>query len=761
MTRARFLAKSHAKPRKSPASPGPSGSALKLSLPRPRIPDDEYPGAPDPASAAALALERRDFLKLAGGGLVVLFSVGEALDLEGQEGRRPGGGQGYPADPNAYLKISADGRVSCFAGKIEMGQGTLTALQMMAADELEVELDSVDMIMGDTAVCPYDAGTFGSRSVKYFGPALRQAAAAARAALIRLASAKLGAPASALAAKNGAVYVVASPAKKVTYASLVGGRVIEVAPDELKAPLEPLSQHTLTDHPTARTDGRVKVRGEAKFAGDVRLPGMVYASILRPPAHGATLKPETVDTSAAAALPGVQIVRDGDLVAALHEKPDIAARAIALVKAEFTTSPSTLDNANIFDHLRKVSTRSDVVVESGNLEDGARLSAKSFEESYYAQYVAHAPSEPHTAVVRIADGDKAEVWASTQSPFRNQQDVARALGFDPPNVRVRTPFVGCGFGGKNQGNQVVEAARLAKLSGKPVMVAWSRKEEFFGDTFRPACLYDVRSGLDAANRIVLWDFKIYQAGSRSSQPVYDIPNKRVLAFGGGFGSEAGVHPFGTGAWRGPGSNTNIFATESHIDVMARAAGADPLAFRLANLTDARMKRVVQAAADKFGRPFAKAPSGRGYGVAITDYLGTYLATMAEVEVDKATGEVRVARVVCAQDTGEVVNPEGARMQIEGCITMGLGYCFTEEIRFKNGRILDQNFDSYLVPRISWLPEIEVVLVDNPDLAPQGCGEPAITVMGAVIANAITDAVGVRPHMLPMTPARIKETLAKS
>jgi nicotinate dehydrogenase subunit B len=754
----------------------PRKLSLPLPRPRPRIADDEYPGAPDPASAtsaSALPLERRDFLKLAGGGLVVLFTVGDApahaapaaaaasaLDLEGQEGGRFGRGQGYPDDPNAYLKVGADGRVTCFTGKIEMGQGTLTALQMMAADELEVALDSVDMVMGDTALCPYDAGTFGSRSIKYFGPALRQAAAAARTALIRLASAELGAPPSALAAKDGAVHVVASPATKVTYASLVGGRTIEVLPDELKAPLEPLSRHTVTDHPTDRTDGRVKVTGEAKFTGDIRLPGLVYASILRPPAHGAKLKPETVDTSAAAAIPGVQIVRDGDLVAALHEKPDVAAQAVALIKAEFAPSPSTLDNANIFDHLRKVSTRSDVVVESGSLDEGARLSAKSFEESYYAQYVAHAPSEPHVAVVRIVDGDKAEVWASTQSPFRNQQDVARTLGFDPPNVRVRTPFVGCGFGGKNQDIQVIEAARLAKLSGKPVMVAWSRKEEFFEDTYRPACLYDVRSGLDARNRIVLWDFKNYQAGSRSSQPVYDIPNKRVLSFGGGFGGEAGVHPFGTGAWRGPGSNTNIFATESHIDVMAQAAGADPLAFRLANLADARMKRVVEAAAGKFARPFAKAPSGRGCGIAVTDYLGTYLATMAEVEVDKASGEVRVVRVVCAQDTGEVVNPEGARMQIEGCITMGLGYCFTEEIRFKDGRILDQNFDTYLLPRMSWLPKIEVVLVPNPDLAPQGCGEPAITAMGAVIANAITDAIGVRPHMLPMTPARIKEALAK-
>ena len=745
--------------------PKPRRALVPHLAPRPAlIPDDEYPGTPDPASSSsssssAFFLERRDFLKLAGGGLVVIFAA-DALDLDAQENQRRAGqgqSQGYPDDPNAYLKIGADGRVTCLTGKIEMGQGTITALQMMAADELDVPLDSVDMIMGDTALCPYDAGTFGSRSIKYFGPALRQAAAEAKTALVSLASARLSVPESALATKDGTVFVVATPAKKVTYASLVGGRRIEVRPGP-KPPLEPLAKHTVTDHPTPRTDAHAKVSGAALFTGDIRLPGMVYASILRPPAHGAKLK--SVDTSPASAVPGAQIVRDGDLIAVLHDKPDLAAQACALIKAEFEPSPSTLDNGNIFAHIKEASTRSDTVVESGSLDDGAKLASRLVERSYYAQYVAHAPSEPHTALVRIVDGDKAEVWASTQSPFRAQQDVARALGFDAANVRVRAPFVGCGFGGKNAGPQIIEAARLAKLSGKPVQVAFTRKEEFFYDTFRPACVYDVRSGLDAQNKIVLWDFKIYQAGSRSSQPVYAIPHKRVLSFGGGFGGDAGVHPFGTGAWRGPGSNTNIFATESHIDLMAATAGVDPVTFRLANLADDRMKKVVAACADRFDLPFAKAPSGRGTGIAITDYLGTYVATMAEVEVDQATGEVRVKRVVCAQDTGEVVNPEGARMQIEGCVMMGLGYCFTEEIRFENGRVLDENFDSYLLPRMSWLPKIEAVLVENTSLPPSGCGEPAITAMGAVIANAIHDAAGVRLDMLPMTPARIKDALAK-
>jgi nicotinate dehydrogenase subunit B len=718
--------------------------------------DDEYTMFGPDGPGTGSALERRQFLKLAGGGLVVFFAVGDGLAL--QEGARGGG---YPDDPNAYLKVGPDGRVTCFTGKIEMGQGIITSLAMMLAEELDVPLEAVDMVMGDTALCPYDAGTFGSRSTKYFGPPMRQAAAEARGVLVRLAAARLGAAEEELATKDGTVYIAKRPSKKATYAELIGGKKIEVRLEK-KPPIKPYSKHAVAGKPTLRTDGRAKVTGEAKFTGDIRLPGMFYAAILRPPAHGAKLK--SADTAAAEKVPGARVVRDGDLVAVLHEKPDVAAETLTLVEAEFEPSESKLDNATIFAHLKAAAPRAEVVVEAGNLDEGAKRAIKSVEKSYFAHYVAHAPSEPHTAVAQV-EGDRATVWASTQSPFRAQGEVAQTLGLPTANVRVITPFVGCGFGGKNQGGQIVEAVRLAKLAGKPVQVAWTRKEEFFNDTFRPAAVYDIRAGLDGENRIVFWDYKNYHAGSRSSQPVYDIPHKRVLSFGGGFGGGGAgavpAHPFGTGAWRGPGSNTNIFATESHIDIMAETAGMSPLEFRLKNLADARMKKVVGAAADKFGRTFAKAPTGRGYGIAITDYLGSYVATMAEVEVDKEKGAVRVLRVVCAQDTGEVINPEGARMQIEGCITMGLGYCLTEEIRFKDGRVLDENFDTYEIPRFSWLPKIEVVLVDNPEMAPQGCGEPAVTVMGAVVANAIYDAIGVRMHTLPMTPARILQALAEN
>jgi len=697
-------------------------------------------------------LDRREFMKLLGGGIVIFFAVDDPSLA--QQRRR---GQGYPEDFNAYLKIGEDGRVACFTGKIEMGQGIHTSLGQMLAEELDIPLESVDMVMGDTALCPYDSGTFGSRSTKYFGPPLRQAAAEARVVLMQLAAEKLGVPQEQLMTEAGEVRVKNGPGKKVSYAELARGQAIERHLEE-KPPIKHHSKHTISGKPTDRRDSRAKVTGEAQFAVDIRLPGLLYARIVRPPAHGAKL--ESVDTSKAERIAGIRIFRESGMVAVLHEHPDVAAEALALIEARFEPSESRLSNANIFKHLVVSAPEGSVVTESGDVYEGQKLAARTFDHPYFNHYVAHAPSETHTAVAHV-EGNRATVWASTQSPFRAQREAAQALGFPEENVRVITPFVGCGFGGKNQGNQVSEAALLAKLSGRPVQVAWTRKEEFFFDTFRPAAVIEINSGLDENNRIVFWQYHNYYAGDRSSQPIYHIPHHRVLSMGGWGGRGGGSpHPFGVGAWRGPGSNTNVFAMESHTDVMAAASGMDPLAFRLHNLTDKRMKRVLNAAAEKFGRSFSPAPSGKGYGIACTDYLGTYVATMAEARVDQDTGAVRVKRIVCAQDTGEVINPEGVRMQIEGCLTMGLGYCLTEEIRFQDGRILDENFDTYEIPRFSWLPKIETVLVDNPEMAPQGCGEPAITTMGGVIANAVFDASGVRMFTLPMTPARIREALEK-
>ena len=700
-------------------------------------------------------VSRREFLKLLGGGILICMSPESILALQ-ERGRQFG--REEPLDFNAYLHIAEDGRVSCFTGKIEMGQGIYTSLAQMLAEEMEVPLGSVKMVMGDTDLCPWDMGTFGSRSTKYFGPVLRQAAAEAREVLIQLASEHLRLPQDRLEAHDGFVLDKNNPDNKVSYASLTKGKKIEKNL-EGKPPLKPMSDYEICGEPYERMDAREKVTGRAEFAGDIRLPDMLYAKILRPPAHRARLK--GVDVSAAQAMKDVKVVQDSDLIAALHPTPDGAEKALGKITAQFDVPDEKLDNQNIFEHLVNAAPEGNLVDQKGDLDKGRSLASDTFEATYLNKYVAHAPLEPHTALAKV-EGDKATLWVSTQRPFGDKDTVAQALGIPAENVRVITPFVGGGFGGKNQNQQAVEAAKLAKLAGRPVQVAWTRKEEFFYDTFQPAAVIKIKSGLDKQGKIVFWDYMIYHAGERTSQVFYDIPHHRVFIRGGWGRGASDAHPFSVGAWRGPGSNTNTYARESHIDIMAAKAGINPLEFRLRHLEgNPRMKRLLEAAAEKFNRKFEKAPSGRGFGISCVDYLNTYVATMAEVEVDKRTGKIQVTRVVCAQDMGEVINPEGARIQIDSCVTMGLGYTLSEEIHFKGGQVLDTNFDTYELPRFSWVPKIEAVLVQNPDLPPQGCGEPAITNMGSVVANAVYDAIGIRMFELPMNPERVRKAIEQA
>ncbi len=715
----------------------------------------ELPGPVVDEIGAPGLLGRRDFIKLLGGGIIVVVSADSLAAQEQARGRAPGAG--YPADFNAYLRIGEDGKVTCFTGKIEMGQGAINSLPQMLAEELDVPLESVAMVMGDTDLCPWDMGTFGSLTTRNFGPVLRAAAAEARGVLLELAAEKLRVPLSRLQARAGVVFDKTHPRKKVTYAQLAQGKKIERHLKE-KPAVKPHAEYAVMGKPVFRRDALEKVSGQAKFAGDLRLPGMLYAGILRPPAHGAKLK--SLDTSAAEKISGIRVIRDDELIAVLHEHPDVAETALARVKAEWDVPELNVNDSTIFDRLLKAAPEGRTMAAAGNLGEGEKSSAVLFDETYLNSYVAHAALETHTALVQV-EGDKATVWASTQAPFRARDEIAQVLGLPPQNVRVIAPFVGGGFGGKTRNLQAVQAARLAKRAGQPVQVAWTRADEFFYDTFRPAAIVKIRSGINGAGQIVFWDYQVFYAGERSSQQFYNIPHHRTVVLGEWMGGTASAHPFDVGAWRAPGSNTNVFARESQMDIMAAKAGMDPLEFRLRNLNNPRMQRVLKTVADKFGWTPAKAPSGRGFGLACADYLGTYLATMAEVEVDKEQGSVRVKRVACAQDMGQVVNPEGATLQVEGCITMGLGYALSEEVHFKGREILELNFDTYQIPRFSWVPRIDTVLLESPELPFQGGGEPAIICMGAVLANAVFDACGARLLQLPMTPERVKEALKQS
>jgi nicotinate dehydrogenase subunit B len=685
---------------------------------------------------------RRDFLKHVGGGIIILFSATRFPFLNGMA--MPSGQA--QSDFNAYLRIGEDGRVSCFTGKIEMGQGVITSLAQELADELEVSPDIIDMVMGDTDLCPFDEGTWGSMTTRFFGPELRAAGAEARVILIELASEALKLPVDRLAVKDGTVYDIKNPDKKITYAQLTKGEKIVKILSE-KPPVKRSSEHKVIGKPALKRDSLEKVTGKAKYAADIQLPGMLYAKILRPPAHGAIMK--NLDVSEAEKIKGVLVVQDDDFVAVLHENPDIAEDALSVITAEFETPPSKVNDETIFEHLVNSATESEIVDQGGNLEDGRRLSDVIMEQQYNDGYKAHAAIELHAATA-IMEGERIVIWASTQTPFGIRGEVAEALNIPEQNVRIMQIFVGGGFGGKASGGQVVEAARLAKLTGKPVQVAWTRREVFFYDTFRPAAVVKITSGMTNSGKVTLWDYKVYFAGSRGSQHFFDIPHHKTESLDSG----SPVHPFATGPWRAPANNTNTWARESQIDMMASKAGIDPLEFRLSNMKDERMTRVLKAAADKFGWTPAKIPSGRGYGIACGADAGSYVAHIAEVRVDKNTGHVQVIRVVCAQEMGLIINPQGALIQVEGCITMGLGYALAEHVRFEGGKILTRNYDTYDITKFSWAPEIEVVLVDAKDTPPQGGGEPAIICMGGLIANAIFDACGARVYQLPMTPERI-------
>ena len=692
-------------------------------------------------------VDRRDFLKYLTGGIVIAFTAGDHELLAQQR---------TPEDFNGYLLIEEDGHVKCFTGKIEMGQGVVTSLAQMLADELDVSVESIEMVMGDTDLCPWDMGTFGSMSTRFFGPPLRAAGAEARATLIELAAKQLQVPKDRLSTMDGVVYDQQNQNNKITYAALSKGKKIAKILEEI-VPVKSPGELSISGSDYLRTDAWVKVTGAARYAGDIQLPGMLYAKILRPPSHDSSLS--AVDLSPIQGIEGLEIVREDDLIAVLHESAELAAEALGRIKADFETPGSSLNEKTIFEHLLKVAPEGETVAEEGNLNAGREQSDVVFEHEYLDGYVAHAPMEPHTATAVIENG-KLTVWASTQTPFRVKDQIADALGYPSENVRIKPVYDGGGFGGKSANRQAIEAALLAKATGKPVQVAWTREEEFLMDTYRPAGVVRIRSGLTRQGKGTFWDYGVYCAGERGSQQFYDCPHHVTRVHGPGWSGSSGSHPIAVGAWRAPANNTNSFARESQIDIMAHEAGIDPLTFRLMNLKDQKMIGVLETIGEKFG-PTERFPEDHGYGLACGIDAGTYVALMAEVQVDRSTGSVKVKRVVCVQDMGHVVNPEGARIQMEGCITMGLGYCLSEDIQFEGGRIHTHNFDTYEIPRFSWLPEIEPVFIDARNDPPQGGGEPAIICMGAVVANAIFHASGARMFQLPMTPDRILEALKKA
>ncbi|MDO9595506.1 MAG: molybdopterin-dependent oxidoreductase [Lutibacter sp.] len=686
--------------------------------------------------------DRRKFLKQLGKGIIVIFSLSELSLLQGWS--QPTNARNEEIDFNAYLRVKEDGRVDCYTGKIEMGQGIITSLAQALAEELEVSIDMVDMVMGDTKLCPYDAGTWGSLTTRFADPVIRAAAAEAREILIEIASEKLAEPIGNLEAVNGSVFVKGNASKKIDYAALTKGKKI-VRSLTKKPEIKKAKDFKIVGKSVISTDALAKVTGRAKYSADIKLYGMVHASVVRPRIFGS--KKIAVDASALKNFNGAQLIEDGDLVAVIHSESEVAAKAAQSIKITWEAPESKANTETIFKYFEDTITQSTVFEEGGDLEVGKQNSEKIVQADYHDGYKAHAAIETHCATCYF-ENDKLTIWASTQTPFGTQKELADTFKMPLEDVHVKQIFLGGGFGGKIYNLQAVEAAKIAKISGKPVQLVWTRREEFMYDRFRPAALLKIRSGVDSFGKLNLWEFDIYCAGTRGTKLFYNAPNNLTRFF-----NKNDVHPFGTGAWRAPGNNTTTFARESHIDATAHAIGQDPLEFRLKNLKDENMIATLKLAADTFGYNTPK-KEGHGYGIALGEDAGTLVAIISEVRVDKSTGEVHPVKIVCAQDMGQVVNPHGATVQTEGGVTMGLGYALYEEIEFDGGMVETRTFSNYPFTTFSKTPKITCVFMDKMNAAPQGGGEPAIICVGGSIANAVFDACGARVNRMPITPKRV-------
>ncbi len=689
-------------------------------------------------------LERRDFFKLLGAGIAV-FAI--AKGAAAQETAPGGGGfhnEELPKEIGAWLHIGENGSVTGFVGKVEIGQNVRTSLAQTIADELKVPFESVHMVLGDTALSPFDAGTFGSRSTPTMTPQLRKVAAAARTYLLEKAAEQWKVPAEKLVAANGKISQAGS-ARSLRYAELVQedlwvGRI----PSEEK--VTPPTDWKIAGASMEKVNARSFVTGAHQYSTDLRPQGMLYGKILRPPSFGATVT--SYDDSAAKAMKDVVLVRDGDFIGAAAPTEAAAEQALAALKVQWKEVPQISDK-EIFSYLKKNAKPSNEErfrQKQGSIEEGLAAAAHRLNATYNVAYIAHAPLEPRAAVAQWTNG-KLTVWMGTQRPFAVRDDLADIFHVAEKDVRVMVPDTGSAYGGKHTSDAGLEAARLARAAdGRPVQVVWTRQEEFTWAYFRPAGVIEVKSGIAADGKLTAWEFHNYHSGMSAIESPYAVPNQFT---------EYHQVPLvlRSGSYRGLAATANHFARETHIDELAHAVQMDRLQFRLNNLTDARMKAVLEAGAKKFGWPRKRTGEGQGFGVAAGFEKGSYVATFAEISTNPRNGTFQVVKLVGAFECGAIVNPDALRNQVVGAMIQGLGGALFEAIQFETGKITNDHFSSYRVPRFRDVPEIETVLLDRKDIPSAGAGETPIMAVAPAIGNAFFDAVNVRLRDLPLLPER--------
>jgi nicotinate dehydrogenase subunit B len=686
-------------------------------------------------------VNRRDLFKLLGAGLVVGFTT---RSLPAQESGRAQG-QRIPADLESWLHIAGDGKVTVFTGKVEMGQNIRTSLTQHVAEELRAPVGAITLLMGDTDLVPFDMGTFGSRSTPQMGTQLRHAAATAREMLVEIAAQRWHADRTKLTAKNGAV-TDPQTGKSISYGELTTGqKLVKMIGDnpELASPQE----WKVAGTSLHKVDGRAFVNGAHRYTSDISRSGMLFGKVLRPNSFNAALA--SFAANGADKLPGVALVHDGDFIGAAAPDTETAEKALSLVKAQWNAPPQTSE-AELFEYLRKNPVTENAGgfggragQETGSVETAMGSAAKTLTQTYTVAYIQHAPLEPRAAVAEWDNG-KLTVWTGTQRPFAVKDQLAETFHLSPEKVRVIVPDTGSAYGGKHTGECAVEAARLAKAAGKPVKLVWTREEEFTWAYFRPAGVIDARGATAADGTLVAWEFHNFNSGPAAIETPYNVANKKIKFH------PTKNPPLRQGSYRGLAATANFFARESFMDELAHQAGMDPLAFRLKNISDPRLRAALETAAQKFGWGKQPPAPDRGFGIAGGFEKGGYVATAAEVAIDK-TGQVKIVRVVEAFDCGAVVNPDGLRNQISGSIVQGIGGALFEAIHFQNGKVLNPHFGNYRVPRFRDLPRIEVELIDRKDVSPMGAGETPLLALAPAVAGAIFSATGMRLRSLPLAP----------
>ncbi len=696
-------------------------------------------------------LQRRDFFKTLGAGLLVACVLKDAFAFQESGGgrRRFMGEEQLPRQISAWLYIGENGSVTGYTGKVEIGQNARTALSQAIAEELRFPIGRIELVMGDTKLTPFDMGTFGSRTTPTMNLRLRRVAAAARDALVAMAAKQWNANAQALVAAEGKI-TDPSTKRTVEYAELVKGQQLTaLIPEE--DPLEPAAEWTVEGTPVAKIDGRDFVTGKHKYPADQKLPGTLMGKVLRPPSFGATLV--SVSTPDAAAMQGVVFVHDGDFVGVAAPSEFEATRALKSIRAQWKEQTGQPSSKTVYEYIKTHPAqvggdlgerRSNY--ELGSMESGMSAADHRLSQAYTVAYIAHTPLEPRAALAQWS-GDHLTVWTGTQRPFGVREQLMQTFHLPEDKVRVLMPDMGSGYGGKHTGECAIEAARLARAAKRPVKLIWTREEEFTWAYFRPVGVMEVSAGVRNDGTITAWEFHNYNSGESAIRTFYDIPNQHI-AF------HPTEYPLRQGSYRALAATANHFARESFMDELAHEVKMDPLEFRMKNLKDERLRAVFAAASKKFGWGGAKKP-GHGFGMGGGFEKGGNVATCAEVAVDRASGEVRVVRVVVAFECGAIVNPDGLRNQIIGGNIMGLGGALFEAIQFANGKILNPRFAQYRVPRFSDIPQMEAVLIDRKDIPSAGAGEAPLMGVAPAIGNAIFDATGVRLRAMPLVPNGLK------